>query len=60
VPGTDFHATGDIPCSMGKGQPTASCPFGVKRQGNGSAMVTVTKADGRQRVIYFKNGRAIG
>lgn len=60
VSGTDFHATGNIPCSMGKGQPTGSCVFGVKREGNGSAMVTVTKADGSQRVIFFEKGRAIG
>jgi hypothetical protein len=43
VSGTGFHATGNIPCSMGKGQPTGSCIFGVKREGNGSAMVTVTR-----------------
>ena len=60
VAGTDFHATGNIPCSMGKGQPTGSCAFGVKREGNGSAMVTVTKVDGSKRVIFFENGRAIG
>lgn len=59
VSGTDFHARGDVPCSMGKGQPTGSCAFGVKREGNGSAMVTVTKADGSQRVIFFEKGRAI-
>nr|WP_321467491.1 hypothetical protein [uncultured Desulfobulbus sp.] len=36
VAGTDYHATGNIPCSMSKGQPTGSCLFGVKREGNGS------------------------
>jgi hypothetical protein len=60
VPGTDYHATGNIPCSMGGGQPTGSCPFGVKREGSGSAMVTVTKPDGRTRTIFFENGRATG
>ena len=45
---------------MGKGQPTGSCAFGVKREGNGNAMVTVTKVDGSQRVIFFEEGRAIG
>jgi hypothetical protein len=59
VAGTDFHATGNIPCSMGKGQPTGSCAFGVKREGNGSAMVTVTKVEGSKRVIFFENSRAI-
>jgi len=60
VPGTEFHATGNIPCSMGKGQPTGSCAFGVKREGTGNAMVTVTKSSGSQRVIFFEKGRAIG
>jgi hypothetical protein len=60
VPGTDFHATGEIPCSMGGGQPTGSCKFGVKRQGGGSGMVVVTKPDGRTRSIMFDKGKAIG
>ncbi len=60
VPGTDFHATGIIPCSMGHGQPTGDCDIGVKREGNGSGMVTVTKPDGAQRVIYFERGKATG
>lgn len=60
VPGTNFNATGNIPCSMGSGQPTTSCPFGVIREGNGNGTVTVTKPDGRKRVIFFQNGKAIG
>lgn len=60
VPGTGYHATGSIPCSMGGGQPTGSCEFGVTREGNGSGTVTVTKPDGRQRNIFFDNGTAIG
>jgi hypothetical protein len=58
VPGTDFHATGNVPCAAG--QAAASCPFGVVRQGQGSAMVTVTRPDGRKRVIFFEKGRATG
>jgi hypothetical protein len=60
VPGTNYNATGNIPCSMGGGQPTTSCSFGVIREGNGSGSVTVTKPDGLKRVIFFKNGKAIG
>jgi hypothetical protein len=60
VPGTPYHATGDIPCAMAAGQPMGSCPFGVKREGNGSGTVTVTKPDGRTRSIFFKQGKAIG
>jgi hypothetical protein len=57
VAGTNYHATGNIPCSMGGGQPTGSCPFGVTREGKGNGIVTVTKPDGRTRAIFFKNGR---
>ena len=60
VAGTDFHATGNIPCSMGKGQPTSSCAFGVRNQGNGNATVTITRFDGSKRVIFFEKGRASG
>jgi hypothetical protein len=60
VAGTSYHATANVPCSMGGGAPTGSCPAGVKRQGGGSAMVTVTKPDGRTRTIFFENGRATG
>jgi hypothetical protein len=60
VAGTDYNATGNIPCSMGGGQGAGSCPFGVEREGGGSGMVTVTKSDGRTRVIFFENGAATG
>jgi hypothetical protein len=60
VPGTNFDATGNLPCSMGGGQPTGSCAFGVKREGQGNGMVEVTKPDGRKRVIFFEKGRANG
>ena len=60
VPGTGYHATTEISCTMGGGAPTGSCPAGAKRQGQGSAMVTITKPDGRTRTIFFENGRATG
>ena len=60
VPGTHYHATGPIPCSMGGGAPTTQCNAGVVRQGGGSGMVTVTKPDGRTRTIFFEKGRATG
>ena len=59
VAGTSYHATANVPCSMGGGAPTGSCPAGVKRQGGGTAEVTVTKPDGRTRTIFFQNGRAL-
>jgi hypothetical protein len=60
VQGTNYNATGDIPCTMTTSQPTGSCPFGVVREGNGGGMVTVTKPDGRTRTIFFENGTATG
>ena len=55
---TGFHATGNVPCAMGGGAPTGSCPYGVTRQGQGTGMVTVTRPDGRKRVIFLDKGRA--
>jgi hypothetical protein len=60
VAGTDFNATGNLPCAMGGGQPATSCAFGVKRQGQGKGLVTVTKPDGGKRTIFFDKGRATG
>jgi len=60
VPGTNFNATGMLPCSMGNGQPTRDCKFGVVRRGNGDADVQITLSDGSMRFIYFQNGEAVG
>ena len=60
VEGTNYNATGEIPCAITTNQPTTSCPFGVIREGNGTGMVTVTKSDGRTRTIFFENGEATG
>lgn len=32
VTGIGFHAIGNVPCAMGDGQPTASCPFKSSRR----------------------------
>ena len=60
VEGTNYHATGKIPCAMSVSQPTGSCAFGVLRKGNGSGSVTVTKPNGRTRIIFFENGTVTG
>jgi hypothetical protein len=57
VPGTDFNATGQIPCARSAGQPMGQCDFGVKREGNGSGSITVFWPDGGNRVIYFEKNR---
>lgn len=53
-------ATGNIPCAQAKGQPMGQCPFTVQREGQGSAMLTVTLPDGRKRVLFFEKGKATG
>jgi hypothetical protein len=60
VAGTNYRATGKLPCSTAVGQPTGSCLFGVERQGQGAATVTITKPDGRTRAIFFDQGKAVG
>jgi hypothetical protein len=58
-PVTGFHATGTIACARAKGEPMAQCEFGVKRQGGGTAEVTVTWPGGGQRILRFEKGRPI-
>jgi len=57
VPGTQFHATGEIPCARYASQPMGSCRFGVIRRGGGSATVRVLWPDGGARNLYFKGGK---
>lgn len=56
VPGTEFHATGTVPCARNAGQPMGQCQFGVVREGNGSGRVTIFWPDGGNRVIFFEGG----
>jgi hypothetical protein len=53
-------ASGNIPCAQAKSQPMGQCPFTVEREGKGSALVKVTRPDGRMRVIFFEKGKATG
>jgi len=52
VAGTPYHATGTIPCILGKA-PKAECAFGVIRGKQGNAEVHVTLPGGEQRVFRF-------
>jgi hypothetical protein len=56
VSGTNFNATGNIPCARSAGQPMTTCRFGVARKGQGNGSVTVFWPDGGSRVIFFENG----
>ena len=58
VAGTNFNATGEIPCARHSAQPINPCHFGVIRRGNGTATLTVFWPDGGERYIYFENGKA--
>ncbi len=60
VAGTNFNATGRIPCARTAGQPMGQCQYGVVRRGPGAADVTVTWPDGGNRVIVFERGRPSG
>jgi hypothetical protein len=57
VPGTDFNATGIMPCARSAGQPMNQCDFGVVRNGDGSGQITIMWPDGGNRVIFFTNNK---
>jgi hypothetical protein len=58
VKGTPYHATGQVPCSMGSAPPgSAQCEFGVVRGKTGSAEVHVTPPGGLTRVLTFMSGK---
>lgn len=54
VAGTEYHATGTVPCSMGAAAPDSQqCEFGVIRGKPGEAEVHVTPPGGFERVLRF-------
>jgi hypothetical protein len=58
VDGTPYHATGEVPCSMGTAPPaSARCPFGVIRGKQGDAEVHVTPPGGFERVLSFSGDK---
>ena len=58
VKGTPYHATGQVPCSMGSApQGWAQCDFGVIRGKPGNAEVHVTPPGGFKRVLTFAGGK---
>jgi hypothetical protein len=58
VKGTPYHATGQVPCSMGSApQGSAQCDFGVIRGKPGNAEVDVTPPGGFKRVLNFADGK---
>lgn len=55
VKGTPYHATGPLPCRMGKDKPI-QCEFGVIRGKPGNAEVHITPPGGLKRVLSFMGG----
>ncbi len=55
-----YNARGKVPCKINRGMPTSNCDFGVVRRGNGDADVHIKMPNGKLRIIYFQNGRAVG
>ena len=62
VPGTEYHATAEVPCGFDGAEPTTNCPAGVKRNWgeDGTTLVEVTKPDGRKRAIFFRGTTPYG
>jgi len=60
VKGTAYHATGQVPCSMGDAPRGAEqCNFGVIRGKLGNAQVDVTPPSGFKRVLIFDTEKVI-
>lgn len=58
VKGTPYHATGQVPCSLGNAAPgSAQCEVGVIRGKPGNAEVHVTPPGGFERVLTFVGGK---
>lgn len=56
-PGTPYHATGQVPCSIGTDpRGSSQCEFGVIRGTPGTAEVHLTAPGGELRVIRFTDG----
>lgn len=60
VSGPVYHASGRLRASFGSGQRVRYCSYVVDREGNGTAVVTVTKPDGSIRKLFFTDGRGTG
>ncbi|GAA4326456.1 hypothetical protein GCM10023115_38930 [Pontixanthobacter gangjinensis] len=60
VGGTNFNATGKVPCLISRDGQQENCDFGVIRKANLGSEVHIRKPDGRKRIIFFENGEAAG
>ncbi|WP_050927624.1 META domain-containing protein [Aestuariivita boseongensis] len=51
-----FDVAGRLPCAKGVGAPMSTCAFGAARDAGGSATVSVMRADGTDRGLFFTDG----
>lgn len=60
VPGTPYHATGQVTCVLGERQRQETCDFGVIRKGGGLGTVVVTRPNGNMLTFEFgENGLTV-
>jgi hypothetical protein len=57
--GATFDATGFVACATSAAEPMRSCPFGVVREGLGTAGVWIALGDGVERQILFEAGAPV-
>jgi hypothetical protein len=56
VPGTPYHATGQVACALRADPQRKMCDFGVTRGERGIGTVFITRPDGTKRVLGFDKG----
>lgn len=59
MPGTGYHATGPIDCRFSPTQPFRQCTAGVRRLGNGNAVVEIETGPGSMRRIEIRGGMPV-
>ena len=59
VPGTPFHASAQIPCTLAAGNPTTCDAFVIRRGFGGNATLEVLVDYGVHRHVLFVNGKPV-
>ena len=55
--GFSYFGSGRLKAVLGEGQHLIYVPYEVKREGRGTASVSVINPDGSSRTIFFSNGK---
>jgi hypothetical protein len=59
IPGTPYHASGEVACTSGSSGKAAWCKASVIRRANNSGTVVITNPEGQKRQFLFVQGRAV-